>query len=118
MTIQLIASPAIRAQSILQAITNSSGQLLLANGLPGQMGNLAPNFITGPNLFRIDLNLMKRFKIGDIKELIFRADATNFTNTPQFANPDTNINSPNFGRITDTVAGSNRVIVVGARFTF
>jgi hypothetical protein len=90
----------------------------LANGLPGQLGNLAPNFITGPRLFRVDLNLMKRFKIGESKEILFRADATNFTNTPQFANPDSNINSPNFGRITDTVVGSNRVIVVGARFSF
>jgi hypothetical protein len=117
-SIQLIASPAIRAQSILQAITSSSGQLLLANGLPGQLGNLSPNFITGPGLLRVDLNLMKRFKIAETKEILFRADATNFTNTPQFGAPDSNINSPNFGRITDTVAGSNRVIVVGARFTF
>jgi hypothetical protein len=47
----LIASPAIRAKSILHATTNSSGQVLLANGLAGQLGNLAPNLITGPRLF-------------------------------------------------------------------
>ncbi len=117
-SIQLINSPAIRAQSTLQAIANASGQVMLANGLPGQLGDVAPNFITGPGLLRLDLNLMKRFRIGERKELLVRADATNFTNTPEFAAPDTNINSPTFGRITDTVAGSNRVIVVGARINF
>jgi hypothetical protein len=117
-SIQLIASAAIRAQSTLQAIRNSSGQLLLSNGLPGQLGNLAPNFITSAGIFRIDLNLIRRFRIGESKELTIRADATNFTNSPEFSAPDTNINSPTFGRITDTLAGSNRVIVVGARINF
>ena len=51
-----------------QAIANSSRQILLDNGLPGQIGDLAPNFITGSNLFRVDFNLMKRLKIADAKD--------------------------------------------------
>jgi len=38
------------------------------------------------------------------------------TNKPDFANPNTDINSVNFGRITD--AGANRIVVVGIRFSF
>jgi len=44
-----------------------------------------------------------------------RGDAVNATNSPHFESPVTDINSPNLGRINDTVSGSNRVIVVGFR---
>jgi 23S rRNA-intervening sequence protein len=40
------------------------------------------------------------------------------TNSPLFSNPNTDINSSNFGRITNTLADTNRVIVVGVRFNF
>lgn len=117
-SVQNISSAAIRSQSTLLAVTDAKGNLLLVNPVPGQFGTVAPNFLTGPNLFRLDLNLVKRIRIGERREFLLRADAVNFTNTPAFANPNTDINSPNFGRIGATLAESNRVIVVGARFNF
>ena len=45
-----------------------------------------------------------------------RADVENLTNTPYFDNPITDINDPDFGRITS--ASGNRIVVVGARIQF
>jgi hypothetical protein len=57
-----------------------------------------------------------------------RAESTNFTNTPGFANPNTTVGSVNFGRITGTLAGlianqgtggtGPRSVQVGMRLTF
>lgn len=106
----------IRAQSALKAITDSSGRILLVNPLPGQLGTLGSRYLEGPGSFRFDLNLIKRVRIGESKEFEMRVDAFNVTNTPQFGSPVTDINSPNFGRITG--AGGNRIIEVGLRFNF
>jgi hypothetical protein len=110
-------TPALRAQSTLLGIANASGQLLMANAAPGQFGNIAPNFLTGPGFFDLDLNVMKHFRITEHKDFILRCDATNATNTPSFGNPNTTINSPNFGSITGTTSTA-RIIVFGARLNF
>lgn len=99
-------------------VADASGNIILRNPVPGQFGTVRQNYLTGPGLFRLDLNLLKRIRITEGKTLTLRADAINATNTPWFLNPVTDINSLNFGRISDTVAGSSRVIVVGARFEF
>lgn len=108
----------IRGQSTMRAIADASGNIFLRNPVPGQFGTVQQNYLTGPGLFRLDMNILKGFRIAEGKTLTLRADAINMTNTPWFANPVTDINSLNFGRISDTVGGSNRVIVVGARFEF
>ena len=101
------------------AITDASGKLLLENPQPGQLGTVATRFFTGPRLFQIDLNLLKRFKIKERYDFYIRADAINVTNTVNFGNPDTNINSQTFGRITGTNGDSTpRVVVLSARFNF
>ncbi len=106
----------IQGRSTMLAIADASGQLLLVNPVPGQLGTLAPRFLTGPGSFRLDLNLIKRIRLTESKELHLRADAINAANTPQFNNPNTDINSLNFGRIGG--AGGNRIIVVGLRVNF
>jgi hypothetical protein len=108
----------IQPLSALRAIVDQSGNIIMQNPAPGQLGSMAPNMFTGPNLLRLDLNLIKRFRIGEQKDLIIRADALNLTNTPFFGLPVTDINSPLFGRINSTLAGTNRVISFQARFTF
>lgn len=115
---QITAINGIQQRSAMLAITDASGKLLLVNAQPGQMGTLASNFFTGPRLFDLDLNLLKRFRFKERYEFYVRADAVNATNRAQFNNPDTNINSPTFGRITDVASGSNRVVVLSARFSF
>lgn len=108
----------IRQQSGLRAIADPSGKLLLVNPAPGQLGTLSLRSIDGPGSFRLDVNLIKRFQIRERIEFYVRADAVDVTNTPTFSNPTLDINSLNFGRITTTVDGTNRVIVVSGRLTF
>ncbi len=111
-------SPVVRGQSTLLAITDASGKVIMANGQPGQLGTMGQNYFLGPRFMRLDMNLIKRIRVTEKTDLNLRADAVNATNTPAFSDPDTGINSVNFGRISSTLAGSNRVIVIGLRFNF
>jgi hypothetical protein len=86
----------IQQRSTLLAVMDASGKLLLVNPQPGQLGTVAPRFFTGPRLFQIDLNLLKRFRFKERYDFYIRADAINVTNTVNFGNPDTNINSADF----------------------
>jgi hypothetical protein len=106
----------VRGHSNLRAIADASGRLLLVNPTPGQLGNLAMRLLETPGSFQLDLSLLKRISIAEGKTLELRGEAISATNTPQFGGADADINSPNFGRITN--AGGNRIVVVGLRFTF
>ena len=99
-----------------KAITDSQGKVLLANPTPGQIGNLGLKWVEGPAALGLDMNLIKRVRITESKEFEFRVDAVNVLNHPVFGNPETNINSLSFGRIT-TAAG-NRRFTIGARVNF
>jgi hypothetical protein len=78
---------------------------------------MAKRFLTGPGLFQLDLNILKKFRFKERYEASIRADAVNATNRANFSNPDTNINSLNFGSITGT-STDPRIIVLSARFSF
>jgi hypothetical protein len=105
--------------SSMKAITNGSGQVVFVNPLPGQLGSLAINSFTGPRVFRIDLNVIKRIRITERFTVQIGATADNLTNTETFANPTTNIDSAAFGRITGTASGfTPRLIVLQARLNF
>jgi len=110
--------PLISNQSTMRAITDASGNVILRNPLPGEFGNLQQNYLTGPGFWRLDVNLLKRFRITQRVSFTLRADAFNVTNTPRFGDPNTNINDQNgFGRITTTI-GDGRVITIGGRIEF
>jgi hypothetical protein len=109
-------------------IVNSSGQPVLINPTPGNLGNTAfytPG-IRGPSLMGINMSANKAFRFRERYSIILRADAINVTNTPQWgysSNPSvgtlgltTNINSTSFGRITS--AAGNRIMTFNARFEF
>ena len=107
---------ALKANSTMSAITDASGKIILTNPLPGQLGSVAPRFLTGPAGIRLDVNMVKKIKINERVTFSLRADVENLTNTPYFDNPITDINDPDFGRITS--ASGNRIVVVGARIQF
>ena len=86
------------------------------NPASGSPGSLSPTYLEGPGSFRFDLNLLKKIRLHEDKELIIRGDAINLLNSPQFGGPDTNINSTNFGRIT--TAGGERIIAISMRVNF
>ncbi len=102
-----------------KAITDANGNLLLANPAPGTYGNLGLKWIEGPRDFKLDLNLIKRVRLSEGREMQIQVNAINFLNHPVFSNPNTNINSIAFGQITSTSAGTTpRQIVTTLRYNF
>jgi hypothetical protein len=74
-----------------------------------------------------DITLFKNFRISDRRNLQIRVEMYNAFNTNQWGSVDTSATfnfatgeqtDVNFGRVTNTRNNSNRVIQLGARFTF
>ncbi len=113
---QLTTLQNVRSTSVLFAIADGSGNVILRNPIPGKLGNLADNATYGPGSFRLDVRLSKAFRVREGKEFQVYFDAENATNSPQWNNPNTDINSASFGRITG--AGGTRILAVTGRFDF
>ena len=56
-----------------------------------RFGTAGYSTLRGPSSFNSDLGLFREFRLGEKVQMQFRAEAFNFTNTPKFANPSTNI---------------------------
>ncbi|WP_031499525.1 TonB-dependent receptor [Bryobacter aggregatus] len=86
---------------------------------PGTYGNVGRNTFVGPNFYRWEFTSLKNFQMpyreGHV--LQFRFEAFNLPNHPNWGNPDTNIQSANFGRIRGT-RGDMRNLQVALRYTF
>ncbi len=82
----------------------------------GHYGNSGRNILTAPGLTSLDFAVFKNFLVGERKEIQFRWENYNFTNTPPFNPPTLEISSGNFGRITS--AGLGREMQFGLRFQF
>ncbi|HEV2706414.1 MAG TPA: TonB-dependent receptor [Pyrinomonadaceae bacterium] len=88
---------------------------------PGQLGNTGRNFFTGPQFFNLDATIRKRFYLSEQRNLEFRADINNLTNTPSFEFPISSTSSSasgTFGRIRDSVNSNSRRIQLGIKFNF
>jgi hypothetical protein len=79
-------------------------------------GTYLPGMARGPGNFNLHTTLAKSFAVAAQKRLQVRVDVFNVLNRRNFNNPQTNMNSADFGRITG--AGRARVLQVGARLTF
>ena len=112
----LTSLQSLRAASTLKAITDASGKIIAVNPEPGTLGSLSQTYMEGPGAFRLDANVIKRVRVRENKELLIRGDFINLLNSPQFDNPNTDINSIDFGRIT--TAGGERIIVLSMRLNF
>jgi hypothetical protein len=85
----------------------------------GQFGNLGRGALRGPDTWNYDMSLFKSFRVRDRFNVELRGEAYNLTNTPHYANPVTNVSSPQFGQITSMTNGSfGRQLNVGARILF
>jgi hypothetical protein len=69
----------------------------------GTRGNLGFNtFRRGP-IRNVNAALAREWRIAGERVLAFRAEAVNFFNTPQFAEPAKELATPSFGQITNTL---------------
>jgi len=70
------------------------------DGGPERFGTCGSNTLRGPGLINVDMGLFRKFTITERIDLQFRAEAFNISNTPHFANPNSNIGSSAFGEVT------------------
>lgn len=66
-----------------------------------RFGNVGRNGLRGPGYGNIDVGLLRTFKFTERLEMQFRAESFNFTNTPHFNNPGSDVsNASTFLSIT------------------
>ena len=114
-------------------IFSAEERALFSTPAPGELGNTGRNFFTGPKFFNLDLTLRKKFQFGERRNLEFRADINNLTNTPSFEFPiastasigtqspgftGTSSFNQTFGRIRDSLNSNARRIQLGIKFNF
>jgi hypothetical protein len=87
---------------------------------PGESSNVGRNFFTGPPIFNIDLTFGKRFRFDESRNLEFRVEAQNATNTPSFSIADANLalTSGSFGQILGTTSSTSRKVQFAMKFNF
>ena len=73
-----------------------------ARTTPGRFGSMGRSVWSGPNQFRLDAGLSRRIQVNERWGLQLRADSYNVGNTSFFSNPNTDLNSANFGYVTGT----------------
>ncbi len=90
----------------------------------GRFGNSERNQFRGPGGWNFDFSVFRAFPIGASRRLEFRLETANLFNTPKFANPNGDLTSGNFMRIT-AIANNNgvshypeRQVRLGLRFSF
>jgi hypothetical protein len=82
-----IVAPSLQSVCTLNAISNSSGQVVLQTPLPGTRGNFGQNRIVGLNTWTADMAIQKRLRIAESKNFTIRVDARNIFNHPTPALP-------------------------------
>jgi hypothetical protein len=73
--------------------------------------------LTGPAYVNLDASIVKIIRFGSRRAEV-RADFFNALNIPHYANPNGTLGNANFGRVTDILALTERMIRFGGRFLF
>ena len=84
-----------------------------------RFGNTGRNQFRGPGGWNLDFSVFRSFPIGGTRRLEYRLQAGNLFNHPVYGNPNGDITSGDFGRITG-IANQypERQIQMGLRFSF
>ena len=117
-----------------QMIPSSNGTAR-ADALGTDIGNVGRNVLRGPKQTNVDFSIIKRFSIGESKNIEFRAEFFNLFNHVNFDNPISNlnvitssggsidantgriINPGDFGRIVAT-SSNPRLVELALKFNF
>ena len=82
----------------------------------GQFGTAGRNIVEGPGYANWDISAFKNIPVTEQTSFQFRAEFFNAFNRPNFRLPDSDINSPNFGRIQS--AQAPRLIQFALKFLY
>jgi len=90
--------------------------IIKASGATARPGNVGVFAAYGPGSWTFNMNLGKTFSLNERLKLMIRADAFNALNHVNLGDPNTEITSATFGRITSAAAA--RGIQMNGRITF
>ncbi len=82
-----------------------------------RFGNVGRNSMRGPGYVNMDFSLFRTFKLTERFRMQFRAEAFNLSNTPHFSNPDSDVNSSDFGLVLGA-ANDSRQFRFGLRIDY
>ena len=86
---------------------------------PFTFGDAGKNLLNGPGTTLWDFSLFKNFRIGERIGLQYRFESFNFTNTPRFGFPNSQVGNPSFGQINGvTDEGGWRRMQMGLKVVF
>jgi hypothetical protein len=123
----------LKAVYSARVLIDISGNPVLADPQPGRVGTLGLRYLTGPSHFVVNMGIGKRTQIRENVAFTLRADLLNALNHPQWGDPNMDINSASFGRISCSVStpatttanttcsatqSSARTILINARVDF
>jgi hypothetical protein len=114
-----------------RALLDPNGNVVMTNPLGGTKGNLQQNSVRGPGALYFDMNMVKRVRVSESKNIELRVDIVNVLNHPNFSDPATtptnnmSLASTTFGSITQLRSGLNtggnggmRSFILNTRFNF
>jgi hypothetical protein len=84
---------------------------------PGTFGDMPANSVKGPGFWTVDLGMSKLLPLTMRQRLEFRVEAFNLLNNFNWGNPNTVLDSAQFGRIT-TNAGTQRIMQFAVKYDF
>ena len=100
-----------------KSLTNYFNLAAFAYPAAGTYGDHVRNSIEGPGFWSVDLALSRLIRLPSEQTLEMRMESFNLLNHMNWANPTTNYDSRNFGRIT-AINGSMRIIQFGVKYGF
>jgi len=115
----LVGAPGMHPGNIHSYIAASAFAIPSATaGVFNAPGTSGRDILRGPGSSNMDLAIFKNFSFTETLKAQFRAQAYNLTNTPHFANPDSDLNHGTFGQINSIQPFSYRQLELGLRVTF
>jgi hypothetical protein len=96
----------------------NNGTIPMINGVPARPGTSGRNILRSPAVAKLDLSILKNFKIYEKVNFRFGVDFINLTNTPLLATPNSNVDNGNAGVINNTRFRSGRQIQFSGRISF
>ena len=114
-----LARPAYRSIEAVRGISFDidEGELVAFIGPNESRGNLGVGTFRRGGIHNLNAAMSRTWTLAPEKSLTFRAESINLLNTPQFADPVTDLTSPSFGQITNTL-NEGRTFQFQLRFRF
>jgi hypothetical protein len=98
-------------------ITRWLDRAAFASAPRGQFGDAGVGILRAPGYWNVDISVSKRFLTFGRQYFLFRGEMFNSLNHPNFINPTADIQSQNFGTITNTI-GDARIVQLVLKYYF